>query len=203
MNKIKVLLIEDQDLLLDGMSLSLEASGEIEVVEKFKDIADYFTLEGRKNIDVILTDICCANNHNSIDFVKKIKQDNPKIKIILMTSVMEISFIDRARKEGADSFVYKTIPTKELITIIHSVMNGYGTFPISKKEELTFLKDLTDNELNIIRLYCQGNNRKEIAQKMSFLESTIKNSITQILEKTGFASMSKFAIWLMQNGYIV
>lgn len=203
MDKIKVLLVEDQDLLLDGMSLSLEASGEIEIVGKFKDIADYFTFENRNNVDVILTDVCCANNHNSIDFIKEIKEDNPSIKIVMMTSVMEMSFIDRAKNAGADSFVYKTIPTKELITIIHNVMNGYGTFPISKKEEIFFLKDLTDKELNIIRLYCQGNNRKEIAQKLSFSESTIKNIITLILEKTGFASISKFAIWLMQNGFIV
>ena len=203
MNKIKVLLIEDQDLLLDGMSLSLEASGKIEIVGKYKDIADYFNLEDREGVDVILTDVCCANNHNSIDFVKEIKKDNPNIKIVMMTSVMEFSFIDRAKNVGADSFVYKTIPTQELITVIHNVMNGYATFPLSKREEISFLKDLTDNELNIIRLYCQGNNRKEIAQKMSFSESTIKNNITLILEKTGFASMSKFAIWLMQNGYIV
>ena len=203
MDKIKVLLIEDQDLLLDGMALSLETSNEIEVVGKFKDIADYFSFEGKNNVDVILTDVCCANNHNSIDFVKKIKQDNNKIKIVLMTSVMEISFIDRAKAEGADSFVYKTIPTKELITVIRNVMNGYSTFPLSKKEEISFLKDLTNNELNIIRLYCQGNNRKEIAKMLSFSESTIKNNITIILEKTGFSSMSKFAIWLMQNGFIV
>ena len=203
MDKIKVLLVEDQDLLLDGMALSLETTGEIEIVGKFKDIADYFTFEKRNKIDVILTDVCCANNHNSIDFVKKIKQDNPNIKIILMTSVMEISFVDKAKNAGADSFVYKTIPTKELITIIRNAINGYGTFPLSKKDEISFLKDLTNNELNIIRLYCQGNNRKEIAQKLNFSESTIKNNITQILEKTCFASMSKFAIWLMQNGFII
>ena len=203
MDKIKVLLIEDQDLLLDGMSLSLEQSGEIEIVGKFKDIADYFSFDKRATIDVILTDVCCANNHNSIDYVQKIKSENPNIKIVLMTSVMEISFIDRAKNVGADSFVYKTIPTKELITVIRNVMNGYSTFPLNKREEISCLKDLTDNELNIVRLYCQGNNRKEIAQKMSFSESTIKNNITLILEKTGFASMSKFAIWLMQHGFIV
>lgn len=104
MDKIKVLLVEDQDLLLDGMSLSLEASGEIEIVGKFKDIADYFYIEDRKNIDVILTDVCCANNHNSIDYIKEIKQDNPNIKIILMTSVMEISFIDRAKQTWCRQF---------------------------------------------------------------------------------------------------
>ena len=203
MNKIKVMLIEDQDLLLDGMSLSLESSNEIEVVAKSKNIADYFNTSNKDIIDVILTDVCCANNHNSIDYVKSIKQDNPNIKIVMMTSVMEINFIDRAKSVGADSFVYKTIPTKELIMVIRNVMNSYSTFPLSKKEEISFLKDLNDNELNIVRLYCQGNNRKEIAKKLSFSESTIKNYITLILEKTGFASMSKFAIWLMQNGFIV
>lgn len=140
MNKIKVLLIEDQDLLLDGMSLSLEATGDIEIVGKFKDIADYFAFEERENIDVILSDVCCANNHNSIDFIKDIKNDNPNIKIILMTSVMEMNFIDRAKNVGADSFVYKTIPTQELITIIRNVMNGYGTFPINKREENFFFE---------------------------------------------------------------
>lgn len=203
MDKIRVLLVEDQDLLLDGMSFSLENSGEIKVIGKCKDIADYFSFEKKNEIDVILTDICCANNHNSLDYVEQIKAENSNIKIVMMTSVMEFNFIDRAKKVGADSFVYKTIPTKELITVIRNVMNGYSTFPLSKKDEISFLKDLTDNELNIIRLYCQGNNRKEIAQKLTFSESTIKNNITQILEKTGFASMSKFAIWLMQNGFIV
>lgn len=203
MDKIKVLLIEDQDLLLDGMSLSLEQSNEIEVVGKYKDIADYFAFENKSKIDVILTDVCCANNHNSIDFIKDIKADNHNIKIVMMTSVMEINFIDRAKAVGADSFVYKTIPTKELIMVIRNIMNGYSTFPLSKKEEIPCLKDLTDNELNIIRLYCQGNSRKDIAQKLSFSESTIKNYISTILEKTGFASMSKFAIWLIQNGFIV
>ena len=203
MDKIKVLLIEDQDLLLDGLALSLEASNEIEVVGKFKDIEDYFSFENKDDIDVILTDVCCANNHNSIDYIKRIKEDNSNLKIVMMTSVMEINFIDRAKIEGADSFVYKTIPTKELIMVIHNVVNGYSTFPLSKKEEISILKKLTDTELNIIRLYCQGNNRKEIAKDLTFSESTIKNYITQILEKTGFSSMSKFAIWLVQNGYIV
>lgn len=203
MDKIKILLIEDQDLLLDGMSLSLQASGEIEVLGKFKDILDYFSFKDKNLVDVILTDVCCANNHNSIDFIQDIKKDNPNIKIVMMTSVMEINFIDRAKTNGANSFVYKTIPTNELITVIKNVMNGYSTFPLSKRKEISLLRELTDNELNIIRLYCQGNNRKEIAQKLNFSESTIKNNITIILEKTGFSSMSKFAIWLMQNGFIV
>ena len=81
-------------------------------------------------------------------------------------------------------------------------MNGYSTFPLSKKEELPELKDLTNNELKIIRLFCQGNDRKEIAQKLSFSEHTIKNNITSILEKSGFSSMTKLAIWLTQNGYM-
>ena len=64
------------------------------------------------------------------------------------------------------------------------------------------LKDLSENEMKIIRLFCQGNNRKEIAEIMSFSEHTIKNYITQILEKSEFSSMSKLAIWLTQKGYI-
>lgn len=203
MDKIKVVIVEDQDLLLDGMALSLGADNDIEVIGKLKDIEDYFTFKQKNDIDILLTDICTANNHNSLDYVAKIKKENNKIKVVMMTSIMEINFIERAKKANADSFVYKTIPTQELITVIKNVMRGYSTFPLSKREELAVLKELTDNELNIIRLFCQGNNRKEIATKLSFSEHTIKNNITLILEKTGFCSMSKLAIWLTQNGYIV
>ena len=203
MYKIKVLLVEDQDLLLDGLALSLGTNEEIEIVGKLKDIEEFFIFPHKNDIDILLSDVCTANNHNGLDYIEKIKKDNPKIKVIMMTSVMEMSFIDRAKNAGADSFVYKTIATKELIAVIKNVMQGYSTFPLSKREELPVLKELTDNELNIIRLFCQGNNRKEIASKLSFSEHTIKNHITLILEKTGFSSMSKFAIWLMQNGFIV
>lgn len=203
MEKIKVLLVEDQDLLLDGMALSLGTDSEIEVVGKLKDIEKFFDFQQKDNVDILLTDVCTANNHNSLDYVVRIKKENPHIKVILMTSIMEISFIERAKKANADSFVYKDIPTQELITVIKNVIRGYSTFPLSKREEVPVLKELTDNELNIIRLFCQGYNRKEIATKLSFSEHTIKNNITIILEKTGFSSMSKLAIWLTQNGYIV
>lgn len=202
MDKIKVLLIEDQDLLLDGMALSLNTDPDLQVVGKFKDIEDYFLFPQKGDVDILLTDICTANGHNSLDYVQKIKHDNPEIKVVLMTSVMEIDFIERAKLVNADSFVYKSIPTQELITVIKNVIRGYATFPLSKKEELTILKDLSENEMKIIRLFCQGNNRKEIAEIMSFSEHTIKNYITQILEKTEFSSMSKLAIWLTQKGYI-
>lgn len=202
MDKIKVLLIEDQDLLLDGMALSLNADPDLQVVGKFKDIEDYFLFPQKSDVDILLTDICTANGHNSLDYVQKIKHDNTKIKVVLMTSVMEIDFAERAKLVNADSFVYKTIPTQELITVIKNVIRGYATFPLSKKEELPILKDLSENEMKIIRLFCQGNNRKEIAEIMSFSEHTIKNYITQILEKTEFSSMSKLAIWLTQKGYI-
>ena len=202
MDKIKVLLIEDQDLLLDGMALSLNIEPDLQVVGKFKDIEDYFLFPQKGDVDILLTDICTANGHNSLDYVQKIKHDNPEIKVVLMTSVMEIDFIERAKLVNADSFVYKSIPTQELITVIKNVIRGYATFPLGKKEELSILKDLSENEMKIIRLFCQGNNRKEIAEIMSFSEHTIKNYITQILEKTEFSSMSKLAIWLTQKGYI-
>lgn len=203
MERIKVLLVEDQDLLLDGMALSLQTNNDIEIIGKLKDIADYFTFDKRKDVDIILSDICTDNGHNSLDYIEKIKKDNNKIKIVLMTSVLEIDFINRAKQVDADSFVYKTIPTSELIAVIKNVMRGYSTFPLSKKEELAELKDLTDAELNIIRLFCQGYDRKEIANKLNFTEGTIRNKTSVILEKTGFSSMAKLGLWLSQNGYLI
>ena len=157
MDKIKVILVEDQELLLDGLSLSLDADESLEVLGKIKDIDEVLNCKQCKDADILLTDICTANGHNSLDYVVKIKSNFPQIKIVLMTSIMEIDFIDRAKQSGADSFVYKTMPTKELIAVIKNVMNGYSTFPLSKKEELPELKDLTNNELS----YTEGYALKE------------------------------------------
>ena len=84
MDKIKVILVEDQELLLDGLSLSLDADESLEVLGKIKDIDEVLNCKQCKDADILLTDICTANGHNSLDYVVKIKSNFPQIKIILM-----------------------------------------------------------------------------------------------------------------------
>lgn len=199
----KILLIEDSDLLLEGLSFFIESKSDFKVVGKLKDIADVFDFLKRNKVNIVLSDIMTMNNHNAIDYVPKIKKDFPGIKVILMTSVMEVTFIKRAKEAGADSFVYKNIPTEELITILKDTAKNYSIYPNEKVNDVEQFKKLTDIEMTIVRLACQGLDNKEIADKAGYSKKTIRNYVSGILEKTGFPSMSKLCIWATKNGYIV
>lgn len=204
MNCISLLLIEDQKLLLDTITDAFKHDDNFEVKGYLNDIdlaIDF--LRKNKDIDIILSDICTANNHNALDYIANIKKEFPKIKIVLVTAFPELSFIEKAKNLKVDSFVYKNIPIEDLLAITKNTYIGYSSYPTTENENLAIFKELTEKELSILRLYCSGMNRKEIADKLCLSESTIKNYITEILLKTEYDSMAKLALYAVKNGFIL
>jgi DNA-binding NarL/FixJ family response regulator len=204
MNCISLLLIEDQKLLLDTITDAFKHDDNFDVKGYLNDIdlaIDF--LRKNKDIDIILSDICTANNHNALDYIANIKKEFPKIKIVLVTAFPELSFIEKAKNLKVDSFVYKNIPIEDLLAITKNTYIGYSSYPTTENENLAIFKELTEKELSILRLYCSGMNRKEIADKLCLSESTIKNYITEILLKTEYDSMAKLALYAVKNGFIL
>jgi DNA-binding NarL/FixJ family response regulator len=199
---IKILLVEDQQILLDGLAISL--SKEFTVVGKLKNSKDILPfLKQNPDIDILLADICTEDT-NSLDVVKPIKELRPSLNIILMTGIPEISFIQKAKEVGVDSFIYKNISFDEMSSIIKSTKNGYHIFPDTKTPEAAdSIKDLDERELEILRLYCGGMNKKEIADKLAYSESTIKQCIRSMLDKTGFDTINRLAIFAVSNRYVI
>lgn len=198
---IKVLICEDQKILLDGIASALSGDKEIEVVGKLTDASKITEFLSKTNVDVLLTDVCTEDGNNSLDFTGQAKKLFPALKIVVMTGLPEISFSKRARESGADSFVYKNLSTEELISVIKSTFGGYNVFPSGNKKEI--LSDLTNQELNILRLFCEGLERKEIAEKLYISESSVKAHISNMLSKTGYNSISRLAIYVVSSGLIV
>jgi two-component system, NarL family, response regulator DesR len=120
-----------------------------------------------------------------------------------VTAFPELSFIEKAKNLKVDSFVYKNIPIEDLLAITKNTYIGYSSYPTTENENLAIFKELTEKELSILRLYCSGMNRKEIADKLCLSESTIKNYITEILLKTEYDSMAKLALYAVKNGFIL
>jgi len=198
---IKVLICEDQKILLDGIASALSCDKEIEVAGKLTDASKITEFLNKTKVDVLLTDVCTEDGNNSLDFIGQAKKLFPTLKIVVMTGLPEISFSKRARESGADSFVYKNLSTEELISVIKSTYGGYNVFPSGNKKEI--LSDLTNQELNVLRLFCEGLERKEIAEKLYISESSVKAHISNMLSKTGYNSISRLAIYVVSSGLII
>jgi len=118
-----------------------------------------------------------------------------------MTALPEITFAEEARKAGAHSFIDKNMGNDHLFHVIRNTMKGYSIYS-SPQNHLPLNARFTEKEIAVIRLVCQGMARDEMAKNLSVSESMIKQHITSILDKTGFDSISKFAIYAVGEGLI-
>lgn len=201
----KIVLIEDHIMLRDMMKENIERSTNHTIVGVSSDAKDSIKLCESLNPDLVLMDICTENDSSGIVYGGKIKDKFPNIKVILMTGVPEINFVSKAKENNIDCFIYKNISKDILLNTIEQILGGYSIFPksASVKKESTFLEDLTEKELKILTLYCEGLEREEIAEVLQISSGTLKNHISSILKKTDFPNMPKLSIYCVANDYIV
>jgi DNA-binding NarL/FixJ family response regulator len=196
-----LVILEDQKILLDSFVSSL--SGDFEIVGAFDDADHVIAFLGLHDVDVILADTCLKKT-NTLDYLSDIKHAFPKLKVVIMTGFPEVSFLKKAKKEGADSFLYKNTSLEETKQVIISTYRGYSIFPSETiSDENRFLLNLSPKEMEVLRYVCQGYDRKEIAEKMFNSENTIKSYIRSILNKTGYDSISKLAIYAVSHGFVL
>lgn len=200
----KIIIIEDQIILNDMLKKTI--SEFLDVVAVSVDADDMLRLCTKYKPDIVLTDICTKNSSNGISNGRKVKEKyGNKIKVLAMTGIQEITFLDEAKEANLDGFIYKDVDTNTLITFIKQVLNGYKVFPdnINKKNEPDNFKKLTKKEIEILTLLCSGKERENIADELNIATGTLKNHISSILSKTNFDNISKLLVFCVSNGYIV
>lgn len=186
---INVLIVEDSKITSESIVRQLSDSKEYNVVTTIENAANAEIVCMRGNIDLVLMDICTADDESGLKAAKRIKQRYPKIKIILMTSMPEYSFIQKARESGCESFWYKEYGNIGLIEVCRRTMDGESIFP----EETPVIKigktvstDFTTRELEVIRELAQGHKYSEIAKQLFITENTVKFHIKNIMAKSGY-----------------
>ncbi|MCL2008246.1 MAG: response regulator transcription factor [Treponema sp.] len=199
---IKVLIVEDQTMLRDALEHLISKQNDMKVVGTAEDARMAPELCRSLNPDLILMDVVTENFSNGINWAGIIRKEMPDIKIVIMTSLPEITFIDEARKAGAHSYIYKSSGSEHLFYVIRSTMKGIGIYP-GPGEYTSFASQFTEKEIAVIRLVCQGKTRSDMITELGISESMLKPIITSILDKTGFDSIAKFAIYAVGRGLIV
>ena len=174
---IRVLIVEDQAILRESLARSVGDQPDMTVVAAIADASDA--------LDVAL------------------KEQLPECRVIIMTGMPEITFVDQAREAGVDSFVYKNVGIDELFAVMRSTLAGYCTFPKPPESIFSGTAALDDVELSILRLACEGKSRREIAAELFMSEGTIKRRISEILNKTGYDNIMRLAVRAVTEGSIV
>lgn len=201
---IRVLLVDDQRILLDGLQRIFAGVPDIDVVGT----CSLGNLSGeavrRFRPDCVLMDICMEGRTSGIDNCSKLKKLYPNLPIILMTGMTEVSFLQRGKAAGADSFIYKECSGEEFIDCIRQTMAGKHVYPEQKKTKGEFgYTDvtLTDRELEILRLICCNLTYEEIAQKLGITKRTVSFHVSNMLLKTGHKSIVGLAVEAAEKGY--
>ena len=202
--KKKIMIIEDQALLNNMMQKIL--SNDYDIVCTCTSAKEMMNLYKIYTPDLILTDVVTKDGANGIDYGKEVKEKyGKKVKILAITGIPDITFLDNAKKYNLDGLIYKDIDSESLLASINQILSGYILFPDNYiyNEENEKLKNLSTKEIKILKLLCVAIDRETIAKELNITSGTLKNYITNILNKMGFDSISKLTMFCVSNGYIV
>jgi len=218
MNKIKIVIADDQSLIRDGLKLILEMEDDIEVVGLAANGEEAFELSKNLKPDIVLMDIRMPVCDGVLG-TKRICEAFPNIKVIILTTFIDDGYIFEALKGGAKGYLLKDVQSDELANSIRSVraggilihpdvaakmLNGLNTS--SKREETADSfkneNELTNREIEIVKLIGGGKSNKEIAALLFISEGTAKNHITNILGKLYLRDRTQIALYAMQNKLI-
>ena len=200
-----LIVIDDHKMLMEMISETLNTRG-FNVVASSGDAKDSISLCEKFKPDLILMDICTENNSSGLAYSKIIKENFPSVKIVLMTGVPDLTFIDKAKDNNVDSFIYKNISSDSLISTIQNTLDGYSLYPNANNPKANIpdiLKNLTDTELNVLTEYCKTLDRDEVVKRLGISVRTLKSHISSIYKKTGYDNLAKLAIYCVGNGLIV
>ena len=200
---MRVAVVEDEAMLRDSLVKVINAEPDLTVGLALADAAELVSKLEHTEVDIVLMDVCTEHNSSGIVACQRVKDRFPDMPVVIMTGLPEMTFVRQARDAGADSFVYKNVSTAELVGVLRSTAEGYSTFPANRSPAAGEPFDLTIEEVEVLRLVCEGRQRKEIARELLVSEGTLKRRISELLLKTGFDSLLKLAVYMVSNGYIV
>lgn len=207
---IKVLIVDDDQIIRDSMKIILTMDGEINVVGTCCHGDEAYDFCRQNQVDVILMDIRMPICDGVLG-TKKILQAFKDIKIIILTTFDDDRYIVDALKNGASGYLLKNISPDKIIDAIKTVHRGNMLIHPDVATKITGLLmqqpqadysqyHINDGEMEIIKLIADGYSNKDIAQKVYLSEGTVKNKITDILSKLNLRDRTQIAIFYLKGG---
>lgn len=190
----QVLIVEDQDIPRELFKIYVDASDRFEHLLSISNASAALSVCQNNPVDLILMDVMTELEHSGLDAAEAIKQKFPDIKIIIVTSMPEYSWLSRARKIGVDSFWYKDGQKNSLLDVMERTMAGEHIYP----DETPLIRignatnhEFTERELDVLKELSTGDTNTEIAKRLFISVATVKSHIQHLMEKTGFKTRTE------------
>ncbi len=201
-----VLIVDDQKMVRQMFETAVKSSTDYEIAGMAQTAEEAVQICCEQKIDLVLMDVVLGFGRDGLDAAKQIKQERPEVKILLVTSMPEVSYIDRAKRIGVESFWHKEVQEQPLLDVMDRTMNGESIYP-SQMPEVWFGKvistNLTERELDVLRGLVGGFTNNEIGEKLGISERAVKKHISVMLEKTGFRSRLQLAVMARGGGLVI
>ena len=203
-NLIRILTVDDHPLLREGIAFLVKSQQDMELVAEASDGEEAIEQFRRHRPDVTLMDLRMPNL-NGTEAISRIRNEFPDAKIIVLSTYAGDVQVLRAIKAGARGYIVKGHVHRELLDAIRSVHAGHKRIPPEIAAELAEHAaddQLSSREIDVLRLIGEGNANKQIADKLSIAETTVKNHISNILSKLGANDRAHAVTIALQRGII-
>lgn len=183
---IRIVIAEDQGMLLGAMKSLLNMEDDMEVVGIAKNGEEAIGLVNELNPDICIMDIEMPVK-TGLDAAESL-QENTSCKIIILTTFARPGYFERARKAGVRGYLLKDSPIEELVNSIRVIMDGrrmYAPELVDFVYEDDSENPLTERESQVLELVAEGKTTKEIAAQLFLSAGTVRNYISTILDKLG------------------
>ncbi len=218
MDKIKVLVVDDQEIITRGLKMILEAEDDIIVTGTAADGREACEMCKRQQPDVVLMDIKMPVM-NGVEATGRIKKDFPGTSVLILTTFNEEAYIFDALAGGAYGYLLKESTPEEIVTAVRTVYRGgallqpgvadrvMGRFsrmarkPAGDQVDLR-ANQLTEREKEIARLVGEGRSNREIAAELYLSQGTVRNQLSSILAKLELRDRTQLAIFAIKNNLV-
>ena len=214
---IKILIADDQELIRESLKIVLDMNKDMEVIGLADNGHKVLDLLKKNVPDIILMDIRMPEL-DGVLCTKAVKEKYSNVKIIILTTFDDDEYVYYALKYGASGYLLKGCSVQELTAAIHKVMSGSSILNpnvinkvvklfnqlaqtnIAMEVDEKDVKELSKTERNIAHFVGHGLSNKEISEKLSLSEGTVRNGLSSALSKLHLRDRTQLAIWAVQTG---
>ncbi|MFD0771584.1 response regulator [Bacillus sp. CGMCC 1.60114] len=210
--KIKLLLVEDHHIVRRGLVFFLKTKEEFNIIGEVGDGEEALQFIQKERPDVVLMDVSMPKM-DGIEVTKRMKQYDPSIKILMLSSFSEQDYVLPALEAGADGYQLKEVQPDQLVASIIAVHQGNANFhpkvtsaflgrqaTVETKQDS--LSMLTKREKEVLREITKGRSNKEIAAELHITEQTVKTHVSNVLAKLNVDDRTQAALYAVKNGVI-
>ena len=202
----KVLIVEDQAMPRQLFEIFVDSDDSFERIASISSAELAIDFCRHSEIDLILMDVMTGLGSSGLDASEEIKKEFPDTKIVIVTSMPEASWIERARSIGVDSLWYKEAQREPILDVMRRTMAGENVYPDevpAVKIGFASSRDFSDRELDVLRELISGDSNSEIGERLGISASTVKWHVQNMLEKTGMHTRTELAAAARSLGIVI